>query len=284
MAPLNSLVLHPQAELVPRMSPAQAAEFESDITARGIRVPLEIIDGNVIIDGRSRYLAAQKLGFDQVPVIDAPTAGEPPVLYMLRSASKRRHLTEDQLACLALEEMKILTSVSRKERAAKAGQGNRHTANHSNSAAISSAKCRDRSSDARTIAASRYGVSQRRIRTAKRLQEISPALFEQAKSGEKRLAVAKREAQRQVRRKELREQARQASQITNKDQWEIRLGDCLDELRKIEPGSVRLVFADPPYNIGIDYGDGAAADLLPRGQYLAWWPRVDSSLRPRSRR
>ncbi len=270
MVPLNSLVLHPQAELVPKMSPAQAAEFESDIAARGIRVPIEIIDGNVVIDGRSRYLAAQKLGLYQVPVVDAPTSGEPPVLYMLRSASKRRHLTEDQLACLALEEMKILTAISRQKRAAKAGRGNQQIADLSDSAATSSAKCRDRSGDARTIVANRYGISQRRIRAAKRLQEISPALFEQAKSGATRLAEAKREAQRQVRRKELREQARQASQITNSNQWEIRLGDCLDELRKIEPGSVRLIFADPPYNIGIDYGDGAAADSLPRDQYLAW--------------
>jgi DNA modification methylase len=30
-------------------------------------------------------------------------------------------------------------------------------------------------------------------------------------------------------------------------------GDCLEVLKTIEPGSVNLVFADPPYNIGIKY-------------------------------
>jgi site-specific DNA-methyltransferase (adenine-specific) len=31
-----------------------------------------------------------------------------------------------------------------------------------------------------------------------------------------------------------------------------------------------LIFADPPYNIGIDYGQGIKADRLPDEQYLAW--------------
>lgn len=39
----------------------------------------------------------------------------------------------------------------------------------------------------------------------------------------------------------------------------------------------RLIFADPPYNIGIDYGAGAKADKLPSARYLAWcakWMRA----------
>jgi DNA modification methylase len=36
------------------------------------------------------------------------------------------------------------------------------------------------------------------------------------------------------------------------------------------PGTVRLLFADPPYNIGKDYGDGAKADRLPDEDYLIW--------------
>lgn len=47
-------------------------------------------------------------------------------------------------------------------------------------------------------------------------------------------------------------------------------GDCIAEMRKLTAGSVRLIFADPPYNIGIDYGDGKAADKLPDIDYLSW--------------
>ena len=262
----NSLRLHPQAELVPRMSEAQAQQFESDVKARGIRVPIELTDGSTVVDGRSRYLAAKKLGLEQVPVIEAPLNGEDPVLYMLRAASKRRHLTEDQLACLALEEMKVLSALSKKERAKKAGEGNRTD----NLAATSSAKSRDRANDSRTVVSARYGVSERKIRAAKKIDEISPELFEQAKSGQTRLAEARRQAEREARTEELAVQFQAAAGSNAAQDWEVRLGDCLDELKNIEPGKVKLIFADPPYNIGIDYGSGSENDSLPVEQYLDW--------------
>jgi DNA modification methylase len=38
--------------------------------------------------------------------------------------------------------------------------------------------------------------------------------------------------------------------------WSIITGDCIDVMTRMDPGSARLIFADPPYNIGVDYGDG----------------------------
>ena len=58
--------------------------------------------------------------------------------------------------------------------------------------------------------------------------------------------------------------------------WEIIEGDCLDVLPKVVPGSARLVFADPPYNIGLDYGEGYN-DSMDRSDYVAWttkWIRL----------
>lgn len=46
--------------------------------------------------------------------------------------------------------------------------------------------------------------------------------------------------------------------------------DVVDALTEIEPGSVQLVFADPPYNQGKDYGNGSSADRLPPAKYLDW--------------
>jgi DNA modification methylase len=51
--------------------------------------------------------------------------------------------------------------------------------------------------------------------------------------------------------------------------WEIRTGDCLEELARFDD-KARLIFADPPYNIGVDYGLGKSADKLPYKKYLAW--------------
>lgn len=45
-------------------------------------------------------------------------------------------------------------------------------------------------------------------------------------------------------------------------------GDCLENFRRVESGSIDLVFADPPFNIGYDYDvydDRKGAD-----QYLDW--------------
>ena len=53
--------------------------------------------------------------------------------------------------------------------------------------------------------------------------------------------------------------------------WMIYRGDCLELLPDLP--LARLIFADPPYNIGIDYGAGTKADKLPHEKYLAWCTR-----------
>lgn len=53
------------------------------------------------------------------------------------------------------------------------------------------------------------------------------------------------------------------------DGWEILTGDCVELLGKQLPGSVRLIFADPPYNIGVPYGDHHD-DSIPQEEYLDW--------------
>ena len=50
---------------------------------------------------------------------------------------------------------------------------------------------------------------------------------------------------------------------------DVLTGDCLDLLPLLKE-CPRLIFADPPYNVGVDYGDGAAADRLPDDAYLKW--------------
>jgi len=48
----------------------------------------------------------------------------------------------------------------------------------------------------------------------------------------------------------------------------IITGDCIAELPKLS--GVNLVFADPPYNQGVDYGRGSRADKLPSKDYALW--------------
>lgn len=48
-------------------------------------------------------------------------------------------------------------------------------------------------------------------------------------------------------------------------------GDCIEVLASMDRESVDLVVADPPYNIGIDYGSGTKADR--RDDYDVWCGR-----------
>lgn len=46
-------------------------------------------------------------------------------------------------------------------------------------------------------------------------------------------------------------------------------GDCLDVMTKMQSESIDLIFADPPYNVGKDYGE-TWNDNLPEQEYLNW--------------
>ncbi|SFJ69551.1 DNA methyltransferase [Planctomicrobium piriforme] len=48
----------------------------------------------------------------------------------------------------------------------------------------------------------------------------------------------------------------------------IRHGDCIREMNRLKAGSVDLVFADPPFNIGFEYD--VYSDSLPFTKYLDW--------------
>ena len=45
-------------------------------------------------------------------------------------------------------------------------------------------------------------------------------------------------------------------------------GSCYDILPSLPKGQFKLAFVDPPYNIGIDYGNGKKADQLPAAIYI----------------
>jgi site-specific DNA-methyltransferase (adenine-specific) len=51
---------------------------------------------------------------------------------------------------------------------------------------------------------------------------------------------------------------------------EIVCGDCVEVMGGLAAGCARLVFADPPYNPGVDYGPGSRTDRLPPADYLGW--------------
>src|SRR5262245_62694082 len=55
---------------------------------------------------------------------------------------------------------------------------------------------------------------------------------------------------------------------TGRSTLRFYLGDCLDVLRSLTPGSISAIVTSPPYNLGIRYR--TYDDTLPRDRYLAW--------------
>src|SRR5262245_25036579 len=102
--PIQTLSLHPDAGKVPEMSADPYPAFLADVQARGVLQPLELLPGTqTVLDGRTRLRAATEAGLTTVPVTEAALNGESPVIYMIRAAVTRRHLTSAQLATLAVE-------------------------------------------------------------------------------------------------------------------------------------------------------------------------------------
>jgi len=50
---------------------------------------------------------------------------------------------------------------------------------------------------------------------------------------------------------------------------QVLAGNCFEVLPTLQKEKFQTVFLDPPYNIGVDYGNGSIADKLPAEQYLA---------------
>lgn len=55
-------------------------------------------------------------------------------------------------------------------------------------------------------------------------------------------------------------------------------------LKKIVPNTIDLIFTDPPYNIGVNYGDGQYKDNLSPADYMelskVWWSECYRVLKP----
>jgi DNA modification methylase len=80
------------------------------------------------------------------------------------------------------------------------------------------------------------------------------------------LLLAQREQRKQT--WEARQQACRRLATDGLSEAHIVVGDCCRVPLNVEPRSVQLIFLDPPYNQGEDYGDGPEADGLADEIYL----------------
>jgi ParB-like chromosome segregation protein Spo0J len=92
---------HPEAELIPQMTPDEYDALVEDVERRGITDPLVVTEDDIVLDGRHRLMAARAIGLETVPVRVFKGDESAQRDFMLRAALLRRHLTIAQRKDLA---------------------------------------------------------------------------------------------------------------------------------------------------------------------------------------
>jgi len=231
---------HDLANIFPLIAGDRFDSLVESIKANGLREDIWLYEGK-ILDGRNRYLACQVA--DVEPRFQKYD-GKNPVAFVIDYNLERRHLNESQRSIAAA-------------RLANMQQGQRA----------------DRSIDPSTTqptAAKLLNVSVPSVKRAKVvLEKGTPEQIQAVERGERKVSQVANEIKATEKREALAEKAK-ATEAEPSDNVNIFCGDVMSGLAEIEDGFCRLVFADPPYNIGIDYGRGPEEDQLSSERYLEW--------------
>lgn len=285
--------IHEVANIFPTMSPDEFRGLKADIAANGQREPVWTHQGKVI-DGRNRLRACVELGITpETREWDGKgSLGE----FVVSLNLHRRHLTPSQKAACGVDIEKQLAREAKERQIAGASEGGKKSAevrqerikgNSSHKGRppndLEDSKVRARLPEPskskpepvprpRDEAAKLVGASPRYIQDAKAVSEANSELHEKVKAGTVSLSQARRDIARAEKRAEMeaKAQAVDAAPPDAKPTWEIIEGDCVETLKTLEPITIRLVFADPPYNIKYNYGKGEYRDDMPMNLYLAW--------------
>lgn len=279
--------------LIPPLTADELGQLEENLKAEGCRDALVTWRG-ILLDGHNRYEICERCGIEydvrQIELDDRDDA----VVWVIKNQFGRRNLSDYDRGILA-KKLKPLIAAK-----AKANQANHKPQGYQKSdKPVHTAK---ELADLAGISHDTYhkvekiddaGVED--LKQKVRAGEVSintAATIADLPRTEQRKIVAKSEkeilaAAKQIKQKKAQERVerRRAEMIAKAEKatpkliadWKIVTGDCIEELKKIKPGSARLIFADPPYNIGIDYGGGKRADQLDDAAYMGWvsdWMRL----------
>jgi len=280
-ATMTELKNHPAADAFPLMDAARLDELKADIAANGQRQPITLCEG-MILDGRNRYRACMEAGVD--PEFREYEGDPWAFAWSLNGARRDLEATvralifrrcEDGSAKWAKRLAKIAEDGNAKR--AEAAKGNNNAAKDRPKTVVDhddQPVKKPKVAVAREARAAEAKVSPATMARADQIAK-RPDLEKKVVAGEIKPAEALREIRSAKRRQELEEAAAKAAadrHESDRPKWSIVNVDVMDGLESVrdEHGPARLIFTDPPYNIGIDYGDGEHADMLSDSAYMKW--------------
>ena len=212
LAPQVAVRFHEYANLFPMLQGEALDGLREDIRQNGVREPVVFL-GDAILDGRNRYMCARDLGVEYPRV---EYEGDDPLGFVISHNLHRRHLTESQRA-----------SVAAKVANMRAGD-NQHSGGRANLPDLlgDSAKAPVTVSQA----ASMLNVSERSVKSARKVQERAPELVAAVDDGSLKVSLAAEVA-------ELPADARQRVAVAPSEQ---RRDLAREEIQKARPVTVTL--------------------------------------------
>jgi site-specific DNA-methyltransferase (adenine-specific) len=258
--------------LLPRLPSGELAALKADIEARGVRVPIDVAADGTVLDGHHRYEIAPDCPYEVVP--DSELWGQREKrAYALRQGGLRRHLSGEQKAEYNRQRRELARELIEEDgytQAVVAGMLGVDQGTIARWADTSSMRAHKASNPPprdhrRKVKEDEEDEIIEQLATGKTQQEVA----DEHEISQQRVAQIKKKREREAKKDEPPE-TKERAKGADATRCKLIYGDCVEELPKIKAGSVDLIFADPPYNIGIDYGQGKKADLLPAADYIDW--------------
>jgi DNA modification methylase len=262
---------HPAACIFPMMPDEDLQALADDIVKHGLREPVVMFDGKVL-DGRNRS-AACAIAQVKPKTIEFTGSASDALSFVWSKNRTRRHLSSSQAAIADAKRAEL----DEQYKAAIAETAKTQPKNHHEKAKTTggnnSASKRDESTNTDAQRAAAAGTNRKYIKPAEKIVATRPDLAEKIEQGKLTIPQATAEIKRTEKAVELEQKAAAVQELSN-DQplWTLINDDVMTGLESVRDnhGPARLIFTDPPYNIGIDYGEGSDADLLPQDQFIAW--------------
>lgn len=257
---MKGLKPHKFAELLPMMSEPEYQALKADVIAnKGFNDRATLFQGQ-LLDGRNRNRVSQETGIPLPTVTFKGTEAD--ALRFVYSKAVHRNMTDSQKAAAAVNFLPKFEQIAKHHKIE-----NLKGASQERTSALPGKSA--------TNAGGLFGVSTRYVELAKQLHNADSKLFQKVFEGDSDWPLTKaiREIHRRKKAASLRVKHRQQDlRPDSGERWSVFEGDCIAGMRAMKANKARprLIFADSPYNIGIDYGLGTKRDSMADGAFVAW--------------
>jgi len=214
---------HKYANLFPMIEKEEFENLKKDIAKQGLLTPIVLYDGQ-ILDGRNRFNACNELGIN--PKLEE-YKGDSPLQFVISLNLKRRHLTKQQAACVAVNNEELMVEL---EVEAQKRKGGDRKSDDFKSKVEKIPPLKEKKT--RVVLAETFHTNDRYIQDAKKLKAEAPEEFAKVAKGQTTFQEIKKEKKIEARRRKI-----------EKQKEEIANGSP-----NLPKGKFEVIAIDPPWN------------------------------------